>query len=1129
MMFVREYLRVLLPLTLLFAIYHLVAVPFLAPAKSDQATAKWDAPAIPDRDPWWESQFPEGAWQRNNPRIVKTENAILLFQTREEKSKTRWLFKPLTILLPQHKPDEPPKALVIQNTQGAEIEFKSAVEWSKEIPPIESGHLLGEITIDAPPSDANKENGMHIDARDVRINKRQIWTHQPIHMMLGNSRVDGRELQIQLDRDLLASERGTTKDDSPFNGLDFLQLYYVDRVEIALNNGGLWPSKQIPDAAQRKATATLKCGGSFLFQFHHSQAIFQNGVHMEHLVQGLPTDTFDCHELRLQVGRNESAPVPGAPSTALQSMAGSSVWRIDRLEAFGAAGRDNNDFSRWIKLVAPSMQAEAQGQYLVMDMLAGSVQLSNKLPNTAAREYPRVYLRRESLQVWSPEVQYWSPESVANSLSTKPSGPAPTKSDRLGALLASSGMAQIDSTAETWKLSWSKKLRIAPDRDDPSKDLVIVEGNANVSSSRQSRFLAEQLHLWLTPTNASMSAALAARYPNGNVPQFLPDRLHAQGDVVVNSPEMSARVENMKIWFAYLADVSNSNVPSATLPTTQPGNVISTTASTSGLVLAPSTGTPSPPVNQPPAAQITPPPATFAAPSNPMNVTGKSMQARVVASGNKTFIDNLQLDGSFTLTRDLASDTAPWPFTATGETLSLSQSSPEITDITIAGKPEHEAKVQLGSGWVQANELRLKQSENRFTIDHPGELIIPHEVLRRATTTPAHALVSAPNNSGGFLPALTPATVKNQPALNWIELPRLRWGQRMEFDGNIARFHGGVTIDCRLETDPDTLWHVLCSAKEMTVEMEQPVSFRDTSKRSRAPSQVAAIQLLGDVDVQMVQTDIRNTRRSIEHIKVPRLRFLIPTQTWVGDGPGELWSRRYAANSGLPIAMAAEATAAPRNNAAQQQLQCIHLSFMGRVEGAVGNRTATFFDRIEALMGPIATWDDALNVHKVERLGRNQTRLISDRLNIFDGSGLSWNQSPASNAGGNPSAWEVEAQSRVKLESNTERGEINVEADSMKYTASHDVVRIHGNARDAAVITHLASPNEPPNTFRINSAAFRLKTGEIYGQIEHVGGSMPAHLQRAGPRAPDPADGQPAVAPTNLLPNPRDPILQRQR
>jgi hypothetical protein len=1137
MMFFREYFRVLVPLTLLYAIYQLLLVPFLEPPRSKQPATKWDTAAIPQKANWWESHFPDGAWQRTSPRIVKTDNAILLFQSREEKSAKCWSFKPLTIIIPQRNSGLSTSAIIIQNPSGAEIEFKSPVEWSKELPPIERGRLLGEISIDSQADPRQKKERLNIVARDLIIDRRTISTLQPIQMTLGNSRVHGRDLTIQLDKDILTSDQPGNKNDSPFNGLDALELVYVDRVEIALENGGLWPSKDVPDAMRRRAFATLKCGGSFEFLFHQSKALLKDGVHMEHLVEGLQPDTFDCHELHLQVGWS---PVP-SPTTgnAAPSKPTASTWKVDRLEAFGNEGTDSQGRPRWLRLFAPGMNAEAHGQHLVMDFAMGSVSLSNRLPHTAPRENPNVYLKREGIQVWSSEVSYLNVESASSVGTSSRAATAASAPPRLGALFAARGMAQMDTKTESWKLSWSKQLQIRPQED---KDLVIVEGSANVYSPTHGRFMAEDMYLWLTPTTADMASKLAADFPDGNVPQFLPACMKAEGDVNVKSPLLTARVDDLQLWFSYpalsrpssnrephavapLATISNTktNEESKPLPTPPPNALLVTVPTvpiqSSELTLVSPIGPPPAPVLQPAQSarvgtNATTSPSTQ---TTPFNVSGKTLQAKVVSDTSQRYIQDLSLDGNFRLTKEVASDSTPWPFEATGKSLLLSQTQPDATDITIVGDPD--AKVKLGSGWVQARELSLRQGKNEFWINHPGEVVIPLEAMQTKSQAKPNSLISV-SDANSFLPAQPGRSVNKASSIVWRELPRIRWGEAMTFDGRIARFGGGVAIKCLVEADASTLWHIECHANHMIVDMEEPLVMRSETQRGVANrSQVSTIKLEGNVDVQLVQTDHQNNRISMERMILPQMEFNVPKQVLVGAGPGQLWSRRLAASNPLQIAPVAKSG----NNQNTTDLQCVHMSFGGRMEGVFENRTVTFLDRVEALMGAIASWNDEVNVYRVDRLGRNQTLLISDQLSIFDGSALSWNQNSGSRG---RSSWELQAKGRAKMESNTDSGEVSVQADSLKYSAANDVVRIDGLPRQPAIISRVADRQSAPVELVLNTASIRLKTGEIDGmQIERFGGPLPSNLQPPGPIPANPSPSRPANAPatggTSILGNPR--------
>jgi hypothetical protein len=89
---------------------------------------------------------------------------------------------------------------------------------------------------------------------------------------------------------------------------------------------------------------------------------------MEHIVQGLPIDTFDCEELHLRVGFQSPS---NSPANAVTDQKKNTPWAIEELTAYGAVGRDHTDYSRWLKLNAPGMQAQAMGLTLFMEFLNG--------------------------------------------------------------------------------------------------------------------------------------------------------------------------------------------------------------------------------------------------------------------------------------------------------------------------------------------------------------------------------------------------------------------------------------------------------------------------------------------------------------------------------------------------------------------------------------------------------------------------------------------------------------------------------------------------------------------------------------------------------------------------------------
>jgi len=1132
MKLLRYYLQVFLPLMVAFATYQFLAVPYLEPLRSDgsERFVENQQPISVDSN-WWEPYFIATAWQRNNPLVIERDECILLYQTREQISDTRWRFKPLTIVVPQRSADGSQRAIFIENPKGAEIQFKKPFDWaSGNPPPIVSGQLLGEIKIYAPADASSNAGELLIETKDMRIDRRQVWTTEAIKMRIGNSYIEGRYLSIYMDRDLLSEQPASAPPDlSPFPGLDYLELFYVDRVDMSLPAGGLWPSQQNDNSRQRPASASLRCGGTFGFQFHQLLATLKNGVHMEHRVEGLPVDTFDCHELKLTLG----VPSPNEKKD-IEPAASDGKWKIDRLEAVGAPGRDYSDQSNWVQMKAPGMQAEAQGQYLLMDFVHGMVTLSNALPGTAPRNSSRVHLRRESLQVSSPQVQLQNPDLIQAT--------GPTGIKRLGWMIAEGiGIAQMDSPDDSWAIRWSKRLVIRPHDE---RDVIQIEGGANISSSQRGRFIAENLTMWVMPVVGELAQQLTPQYPEGKCPDFVPDVIHARGDVMVNSTELHAQVDEMAIRFRYPKSTPQIQFPAASVPPNSistntsnglasPSILADEAASTRSIAPATPSGasqTNSPRPNAASQGMVSLP--TSNKKVTPLNVQGRMLEAQILRSGQESNVESLTIEGQFRLTREPVAEDLMMPLNVTGERLVLKSESNDWTNIHLVGQP---AKVAVGSGWIISDELQLSQSDQLFWVDHPGELVIPTEAiapLQNPSPEPT-------NHSGPGLLRSDTKSAQNSDSLSsitWRSPPRLQWGEYMTFDGRIARFGGGVTLDCRMQTAPDTLWHVLASSSTLTLEMANQVPLRYQALRNEANSlptvspkpELRIASLDGDVDIKAVQTNLQGDRQSSENLLLPRLEFNLATQTWIGLGPGQLLSRRL----GLANPMTSTATSFGPSKApgplpiGSPSLQCLHLTFLGRVEGSMQQRMVSFYDRIDSLLGPIKDWNGAVDVRYAETLGPNQSRLLCDQLNLFDSSGLSYNQN---RIGPKQAAWEIDALGNAQLASRTDSGDVVIDGNRIGYAALEDSVRIEGSSRRAASIRRIpiAGQQGEADEFQVSSATMRLKTGQLDAQIRRIEGAVPPQFQRPvdaqtpGVPGPQSKQGTPN-APGSALPSPRD-------
>ncbi len=112
---------------------------------------------------------------------------------------------------------------------------------------------LEKTLIYAPPESPTSGDGLQIETSEIRIENRKIWTDKPISMKMGDSVIDGRHLTILLAQKLLSQDT-TKKEKRPFEGLESMELFYVDQVHVGLKPGGLWPNKETQNTPLRQLT-----------------------------------------------------------------------------------------------------------------------------------------------------------------------------------------------------------------------------------------------------------------------------------------------------------------------------------------------------------------------------------------------------------------------------------------------------------------------------------------------------------------------------------------------------------------------------------------------------------------------------------------------------------------------------------------------------------------------------------------------------------------------------------------------------------------------------------------------------------------------------------------------------------
>jgi hypothetical protein len=1045
---IQKYLIALVPWLVGAALYGMLVVPWLEPYR------EWSDPVHPvvqreKQTPWWSRYFQPGDWQLGEATVLETERGVLLFRDRKEVGDHILQLSPLTLVLPRGTSHggggEPSEVLLIECDQGAEFEFAGRLDPLKGAPPpLVGGMLRGLIRMRSiHPSGQSLSNigqslsNMLIQTRDVHIDARTLWTSQTVQIQLGDSQIEGRELLIELDKELLSEPADASgASSSPFQGFKSLSLQYLDRAWIRLPNGGLLGSSPShPTAAPNVANLppahlSIGCKRVFQYNFLRNVATMDGGVTIEHQVEGMRPDRFSCDQLAIHLNVTSDPVAAKDPQAA--------AWQVRLVEAIGKDTDDEEEDHYWVLLHAPDQQYRLQARSLRWDQTAGKIEVSNGLPGNRFPASIPAYLQMKQLEIWSEQLDF---QNDALDVSSNRS------LDRLGNLNAKGPgkcIAKIDPDA-TWQLEWTQSLQLAP---DGPVDWLSIQGEAKAGHTTQGSFSAERIDLWISkqesaPGNAAPQGKLAVG--------FRPQRMVAERGVVLHTAKLQAQVDRLESWFDYQEAAPIAVAPTAPNP---PGN---------------GPAFPTRPID---SAATTPAPSAPAAGGNsandpPLQVLGRLLRTHMVQAPGQTWVQDLELEGDVTLLRAAGAGSAAWPLRVSGDAMQMEMLDQLFYDIRISGKP---ATIAVGEGMLQGPQLRMNQKEQQIWMDSPGHFALPPEFLKTSEASSPAGMV-------------------------WMEVPQVSWSGRMVFNGETARLEGDVQWHGKVQRPEGDTWTLSGRSQQLDLVLGQPLAWDLKTPQTATLSKMI---LRSDVQVYALQEDRFGHLQSTHHLALPEIQFDLVQQTFQGRGPGGIRSHAQNLSQDRSTTPAVAALSSPSSEAAL--LQCLHLTFAQAMQGrmlraAGGNQMdVTFLQNVHALQGSVSNWNDALDLHQLTALSPGQSIITADQLRIYSTGDLNSNQPPGlPRLVSTPPAagfWELEANGNVTAESIPSQGRVKVMAQRAQYVLHQDRLRIEGMPQRPAVIwmTDPKLPAGAPAEFQVRFAEVNVRTLE-YGAMELVSAS----------------------------------------
>ncbi|MCR9295796.1 MAG: hypothetical protein NXI32_24010, partial [bacterium] len=566
--FAARYLKALVAILIAMGVYVVTVARWIEPQNVNAERSTLVSRKLPDNQ-WWQALFAEGSWQTQNPKIIETQQGILLSKSWESIDEKTWRLAPLTMIMRPssdefrpagHTAEQPPATWVISAEQGATIHFEEPPDITgSSVPTIVRGDLSGAIEVTRQVSDKTQEQPWRLRTSDLVINRTQVSTRQKVRIDWNDSVIEGRELRLLLRGDLLGKQGAPSPDWGP---LDELELYHVDTIDLALPAGGIWadvdprqlnPNSPSPEQLrQMPARLTATCGGRFTFDFKRSTATLQNGVRVVHSLGNLPSDEFLCERITFNLDppkktrESENAPSSEASFAGIQ---------FNRIEAVGADSVQDFVGEKWVDLKLPMIDLTARAKRLYVDLSKQRVEFNGQLNHQDATR-STVLLRQRSNEFRSPHIEYQLPPQTQAEEADQPhlgwlfaEGPGELKTLRVDASSASAvGTSQAvadrqrePATSQEIRVRWQKSLRMKPVADaGPGTHWIELLGNTLIESQHEGFLTSERLEIWLAPPDSQTLTSAAPLPGESQSSSYRPQRIYSAAPTTLATPNLRA-------------------------------------------------------------------------------------------------------------------------------------------------------------------------------------------------------------------------------------------------------------------------------------------------------------------------------------------------------------------------------------------------------------------------------------------------------------------------------------------------------------------------------------------------------------------------------------------------------------
>jgi hypothetical protein len=1039
-----------------------------------------DGPSVPRPRRPYEHLFSDGDWELATDvavRRIETRQGTLLFREYKPLSATRLEITPFTLIVyPQQKEGtpidaDPGRPVVIRAPQGAKLLFEAKVDLTRgEFGPIQGGELNGPVKIFGPESQPGLRDEFVIETTNVKMDQRSISTPEQVTLHYGPNEFVGSDLVISLAGSPQPDDRGPANK-SPLSGIETLTLYTFEKgilyPEAEKKPGSLGQVDELPEPIE---PVEVVCNGSFKYIGKTQVATLERDVVLTRRNRvGDPDRATFPDALDIHFGRDDqptSDPLASSAGEAAPKTLGSQVQKV--------VGRGSGDNPAVVD--APSRDLHAVG-----DVLEYDVKLHRAIMRML-RSGAMFQLRRGQTEFSSPEIHYEIPPKGKTLGRLWAAGP--------GKILA---VTNEETEPRTLTASWRKQMTIQP---QDANELISLEDSAQINFEGTGDFRADKIHLWVLeipktsrrPKRAkkgigepSPGDALLA---DGNI---VPDRMQAIGRVRIESPQLNADAKKFEAWFQRaIGDLPDDEPTTRDVAQSRRGDFKGAVREPAGpggpllkgasprqpAAIQPSVARQMPSMDGSPKKRRAisepdrrrdpnaPPPQQF-------HVAADLIQMQLVEQAGEMLVDEVRVEGKPVKIRETRVELGVLPLTITGKMVYMEDGASGAGKFTIYGGPGP-AEIAARGMKLSSPKLEMSQRQNRVWSKNPGNMTLMQER----------------DLNGKVLP---------QPQEILVT-----WQDGMAFDGLTALFEGDITVDGDTQHAEA---RVLKATLSRRVDFTDPQIDSDTREQGAA-NELATISLIDDVFLESRTYDEKDGRQvSLEKMEMRSLTIDQATGDVTGVGPGHVSTvrkengKKFGTITGS--APAVDRTPVIKNRPDHesitednQSLGFLKVNFADKMRANTQTREASFGESVEAIYGPVPSWESELAAERRESLGERGLLLYCESLVV--------RQMPGQH--GVEESVEFEALGNAHVEGQL----FTASARQLSYASNKQQLVLKGDGRsDAEIRHHTKGGFVSSREIKYNTATGAIKTEGMRALDTGYLGDKPPKNE---PRPPSPRD-----------------------